>query len=103
IPIAFVNRAAAMGPLFLASCAVLLSVVFRSAMEKAERAEEEGLTEAGAQTYLGFHLQRVNGLLSSDANRKKLMAAADAHKKAITEWKRLAGHIHVDLVLERAA
>lgn len=100
IPIAFFSRAAAMGPLFLASCTVLLSVVFRSAAERAEKAEEEALAEAGAQTYLGFHLQRVNGLLSSDANRKKLMAAADDHKKAITEWKRIAGDIQVDWAFE---
>jgi uncharacterized protein YhaN len=100
IPIAFFSRIAAVGPLFLASVAVLLSVVFRSAMERAERAEEEALAEAGAQSYLGFHLQRVNGLLSSDANRKKLMAAAEDHKKAITEWKRIAGDIQVDWALE---
>jgi hypothetical protein len=100
IPIAFFNRFAAMGPLFLASLAVLLSVLFRSAMERAERAEEEALAEAGAQSYLGFHLQRVNGLLSSDANRKKLMSAAEEHKKAITEWKRIAGSIQVDWALE---
>jgi hypothetical protein len=86
--------------LFLASMAVLLSVVFRSAMERAGHAEEEALAEAGAQTYLGFHLQRVNGLLSSDANRKKLMAAAEDHKKAITEWKRIAGDIPVDWAIE---
>jgi hypothetical protein len=79
---------------------VLLSVVFRSAMERAARAEEEALAEAGAQSYLGFHLQRVNGLLSSDANRKKLMNAAEEHKKAINEWKRIAGDIQVDWAFE---
>ena len=99
IPIAFVSRTAAMGPLFLASLSVLLSVVFRSAMERAGRAEEEALAAAGAQSYLGFHLQRVNGLLSSDANRKKLMTAAEFHKKAMNEWRRIAGDVHVDWAL----
>lgn len=100
IPIAFYSRVAAMGPLFLASLSVLLSVIFRSAMERASRAEEEALAEAGAQSYLGFHLQRVNGLLSSDANRKKLMTAAEDHKKAMIEWKRIAGDIQVDWAFE---
>jgi len=100
VPIAFVSRTAAIGPLFLASMAVLLSVVFRSAMERAGRAEEAALAEAGAQSYLGFHLQRVNGLLSSDANRKKLMTAAEFHKKAMNEWKRIAGDIQVDWALD---
>jgi len=100
IPIAFFSRIAAVGPLFLASLSVLLSVMFRSAMARAGRAEEEALAEAGAQSYLGFHLQRVNGLLSSDANRKKLMTAAEEHKKAMIEWKRMAGDIQVDWALE---
>lgn len=100
IPIAFFSRTAAMGPLFLASISVLLSVVFRSAMERAAKAEEEALAEAGAQSYLGFHLQRVNGLLSSDANRKKLMNAAEEHKKAVFEWRRIAGDIQLDWAFE---
>lgn len=100
IPIAFVSRIAAMGPLFLASFSVLLSVMFRSAMARAARSEEEALAEAGAQSYLGFHLQRVNGLLSSDANRKKLMNAAEDHKKAIFEWRRMAGDIQVEWAFE---
>lgn len=100
IPIAFFSRTAAMGPLFLASMSVLLSVVFRSAMERARRAEDEALAEAGAQSYLGFHLQRVNGLLSSDANRKKLMTAAEFHKKATAEWRRIAGDVQVDWAIE---
>jgi len=69
-------------------------------MERAGRAEEEALAEAGAQSYLGFHLQRVNGLLSSDANRKKLMTAAEFHKKAMNEWRRIAGDVQVDWALE---
>jgi uncharacterized protein YhaN len=100
IPIAFFSRIGAMGPLFLASLAVLLSVIFRSAMARASRAEEEALAEAGAQSYLGFHLQRVNGLLSSDANRKKLMTAAEDHKKAMVEWTRMAGDIQVEWAFE---
>ena len=37
------------------------------------KAEDEALAEAGAQSYLGFHLQRVNGMLSSEQARKRLM------------------------------
>jgi hypothetical protein len=100
IPIAWFSRITAFGPLFLASVTVLVSVVFRSAMERTARAEEEALAEAGAQSYLGFHLQRVNGLLSSDANRKKLMTAAADHNKAVAEWKRMANDIQVDWAFE---
>ncbi len=100
IPIAFFSRIAAFGPLFLASVTVLVSVVFRSLMERAARAEEEALAEAGAQSYLGFHLQRVNGLLSSDQNRRQLMTAAEEHNKATAEWKTMAGDIQVDWAFE---
>jgi hypothetical protein len=96
IPIAFFSRVAAFGPLFLASVTLLVSFVFRTRMERAARAEEEALAEAGAQSYLGFHLQRVNGLLSSDQNRKRLMNAADDHNKATAEWRTMAGDIQVD-------
>ena len=100
VPIAFFNRIAAFGPLFLASITVLISVVFRSLMERAARAEEEALAEAGAQSYLGFHLQRVNGLLASDQNRKRLMTAADEHNKAVAAWRTMAGDIQVDWAFE---
>jgi hypothetical protein len=100
IPIAFFSRAAAMGPLLLASVTVLVSFVFRSRMERAARAEEEALAEAGAQSYLGFHLQRVNGLLSSDQNRRQLMTAAEEHNRATAEWHTMAGDIQVDWAFE---
>ena len=50
--------------------------------ELAHDAEEEALAAAGAQSYLGFHLQRVNGLLTSDQARKRLMQASEEHRAA---------------------
>ncbi|HEY2814563.1 MAG TPA: hypothetical protein VGJ03_13950 [Acidimicrobiales bacterium] len=100
IPIAFFSRVASFGPLLLASVTVLFSVIFRNLMERAAKAEEEALAEAGAQSYLGFHLQRVNGLLSSDQNRKQLMTAAEDHNKSTAEWRTMAGDIQVDWAFE---
>ena len=45
-------------------------------LERAGEDETKALKAAGAQSYLGFHLQRVNGLLASDQHRKRLMRAA---------------------------
>ena len=38
----------------------------------------------------------VNGLLSSDQNRKRLMNAAEENNKATAEWRAMAGDIQVD-------
>jgi hypothetical protein len=76
-----------------------LSLWFQLKMVRAQRAEERALVEAGAQSYLGFHLQRVNGLLASDSHRKRLMVAADERRVAITLWQRYAGEVPLDWAL----
>jgi hypothetical protein len=71
----------------------------RTARETAE-VEAEALRLAGAQSYLGFHLQRVNGMLSSAETRRRLGAAADLHRKALATWAGIAGQIGVDWAFE---
>jgi hypothetical protein len=80
--------------------ALFASVMTRNHKEAARCAEEEALTAAGAQSYLGFHLQRVNGMLSSEAARKRLMAAAEDHRHAVDAWRRLAGDVPVEWAIE---
>ena len=53
----------------------------------------------GANSYLGFQLQRVNGLLANDNSRKALMDVAGARRQALAEWQQLAGDIPVDWAL----
>jgi hypothetical protein len=67
--------------------------------EEAHRAEEEALAEAGAQSYLGFHLQRVNGLLSSDQARKRLMQASEEQREATKRWQVIAGDADLNWTL----
>jgi hypothetical protein len=100
IPIAFVNRMAAVPPLFVASITLLISFTFRSLMERAARTEDEALAEAGAQSYIAFQLQRVNGIMSSDDHRKALMSAAEEHRQAVTAWRMMAGELSVEFALE---
>jgi hypothetical protein len=56
---------------------------------------------AGAQSYLGFHLQRVNTLLASDLGRQRLLAAAQAHRDAQRRWSELAGDVSTDWAVDR--
>jgi uncharacterized protein YhaN len=100
LPVSFLSKLYALPLLLVASITVLVSVIFRSSMQKAARLEEEALAEAGAQSYLGFHLQRVNGLLSDDQARKRIMAAAEASRVANIEWRAIAGDVAFTWALE---
>lgn len=82
-------------PAVIALVAVAVSVLAWRRMEAARQAEDDALAAAGAQSYLGFHLQRVNSLLSSDSGRRRLIAAADEHRDAEQRWTVLAGDVDV--------
>jgi hypothetical protein len=100
IPAALFMPPAAFPLLAIALVSVLVSAWFRKTVNRATKAEEAALAQAGAQSYLGFQIQRVNGLLSSDAHRKALMHAAEAHRRAVAAWRALAGEIQVHWALE---
>ncbi len=90
----------AAGPLMLiAAASTLVSIVMWRKNERAHAAEEEALAAAGAQSYLGFHLQRVNGLLSSDQARKRLMQASEEHREALKRWQVIAGDVELSWTL----
>jgi hypothetical protein len=69
-------------------------------MEKARREEELALEAAGAQSFMSFQINRVNGLLANDHHRKQMMKAAEYHRAAVAEWQLLAGDVSVDWALE---
>jgi hypothetical protein len=96
-----VALAGASGFLFvaIALASVIASLVARANVGRAARAEEKALEDAGASSYLGFQLQRVNGLLANDANRKVLMDVAGARRAALADWQQLAGDIPVEWAL----
>jgi len=100
IPLAIVALPLALIPLGLTATSIGKVAMTKRAVKAAEEAEAEALEAAGAQSYLGFHLQRVNGMLSSATTRKRLTNAADLHRKAITSWRQLVGAHDVGWALE---
>jgi hypothetical protein len=101
VPISLVAGEVAAAPLLMiAAIITALSFLEYKRMEQAERDEGEALKAAGAQSYLGFHLQRVNGLLASDQHRKRLMQAAEEHRESVAAWRSLAGEVEVAWALE---
>ena len=83
----------------LAAISTAVSVAMWRMNEAAERAEEEALAEAGAQSYLGFHLQRVNGLISNDQARKRLMQVTEEQRDAQRRWQVIAGDVDLNWAL----
>lgn len=86
--------------LAIAVIAVVASLASRAQLQRAQRAEASVLGSAGASTYLGFQLQRVNSLLGDDAGRKTLMGAAERRRAALAAWQQLAGDIPVAWAIE---
>jgi hypothetical protein len=96
VPVAmFVNPLYALLALVPATAITLWSFVMYRRLEQARDAEQDALERAGATSYLGFHLQRVNTLLASDQTRRQLMNAAEAHRDAADVWMGLAGDVPV--------
>lgn len=101
IPLATVAGPMGVVPVALvALAAVAVSIRYWRRMVEARANEDAALAEAGAQSYLGFHLQRVNSLLSSDVGRRRLITAAEEQRDAAQRWSALAGDIDVVWALE---
>ena len=94
------GRTAAMVCVIMAGLVTAASFVQNQRMQRARRAEEEALAEAGAQSYLGFHLQRVNGLLDSEQARQRVVQAAAKLDRARDAWHAKAGDVTVDWALD---
>lgn len=85
--------------LAVAGLAAAASWLARGRLQRAAHEEERALLDAGAQTYLGFQLQRVNRLLGDDNSRRTLMDAASHRRSALAEWQQLAGDLPVEWAL----
>jgi hypothetical protein len=95
----FVGLPVALPLMLIALVAWAFSIVAWRKSEKARAEEEKALADAGAASYLGFHLQRVNGLLSSDQSRKRLMAASEQQRAALQRWQIIAGNVEMNWAL----
>lgn len=103
IPACLAAGAAGLLFILVALGGLAASLMARTRLDRAAKAEDKALADAGANSYLGFQLQRVNGLLANDANRKTIMGAAGARRSALAEWNQLAGEIPVEWALAHQA
>lgn len=86
--------------LVVALGAAVAGFLGRRRVDAAKAAERDALHRAGANDYLAFHLERVNGLLADDDERRRFMKAVTMHRKALDAWRALAGEIPVAFAVE---
>lgn len=86
--------------LLIAALTTGVSAACQLRIRRAQADEQQALTADGAESYLGFHLQRVNEILSDGSSRRRLMAVAEDHRGAVSRWTALAGDVSVDWALE---
>ena len=78
---------------------VLLAFVFRARVEAVQRQEQSALADAGANSYLGYVVGRVNNMMDDTEDRRRRLAVAEDHRAAAVRWTRLAGDVSVEWAL----
>jgi hypothetical protein len=63
------------------------------------RRERAALGVVGADSYIVFHIRRMDELLAGQMNRQRLAEVAHARTAALAEWKHLAGDATVEWAL----
>lgn len=100
LTLAFTDGASGLPFMLVALAGVFLALHFRRNVKKAEAAEREALTTAGASDYASFHVERVSALLEGDAERRRFMQAVRGHRQAAEAWKAIAGDVSLSFALD---
>lgn len=90
----------AMPGLVVALLAVVVALRVRHRTVRAETAVREALDDAGADSYLSFHLHRVSGILREDQSRRELLDLARDAREAAARWAAVVGDVTLDWALE---
>lgn len=85
--------------LIIAALAAGTAALFRAHLAKAQRSERSALAAAGADSYLGFVVSRVNDMMEDTEVRRRRIAVAEDHRNAAISWTRLAGDVSVEWAL----
>lgn len=96
LPVWYFEPSKALPVLAIGLITVVLTFLYRARVEAAQMAERKALAQAGADSYLSFVVQRVDGMFSGTEQRKRLTAVADDHRTAAVRWTQIAGDVSVE-------
>ncbi len=99
LPVALIRPGLAVPILAIGVVTILLAFMFRARVEAVQRMEQSALADAGADSYLGYVVGRVNDMMEDTEARRRRLAVAEDHRAAATRWTRLAGDVSVEWAL----
>lgn len=96
VPVTTLSSLSAMPLLVIAAVALALAFVLRAKVSVAKHQEDAALASAGSDSYLGFVVRQVDGLMTDTELRRRLTSVAADHREAAIAWTRLAGNVTVE-------
>lgn len=86
--------------LAIAVLTALATLGSKARVAAAERQEQAALAAAGAESYLGFVVNRVDDMIETTESQRRRLALAEDHRHAAERWIRLAGNVSVSWALD---
>ena len=99
LPVSMVRPVMAVPILVIGLITILFAFTFRARVETVSRMEQSALADAGANSYLGYVVGRVNDMMDDTEARRRRLAVAEDHRNAAMRWTRLAGDVSVEWAL----
>jgi hypothetical protein len=100
LPVGLVSPAMSAPILAIGLLTILLAFIYRARIETAQRSEQSALADAGANSYLSYMVQRVNGMFDDTDARRRLVGITEEHRSASMAWTRLTGDVSVEWAME---
>lgn len=98
--IALISPIGAAAAVCIAAGVVGMAFYFRRRLDTANEALVTALKAAGADSYLGFHLNRIDAYVSGEQHRHHRAAASEDARDAAARWHGLAGDVTVEWVFQ---
>lgn len=96
LPVALVDVGQTLPLLAIGAITVVLAFLYNARVDAAKRSEASALAAAGSNSYLGFVVKRVDGMMNDTEHRRRLSAVAEDHRAAAIRWTRLAGNVSIE-------
>lgn len=94
------SAGAALIAVAFAVAATITAFVFRARVSYYRKQLEGALTESGSESYLGYQLDRIDGYITSEHQRRHRAAVQSDVDDALRRWHTTAGDVDVDWAVE---